>query len=242
MLRNTVEFVGHFDSRSFHDRRCDITDVVVLAANLALGFDAVWPVHHEVILLTASMHALLEVAERRITGHRPAGVVMRIGVLAAPVIEVSQVCFQICLHAVQNVGLVERTRESTFAGRTIVGSHENQRIVQLTNALKLGNDTTDLQVNPFHLCGKHFHLPCIKHFLFVAQRVPGGNFIDALGQLRIRRNDAQGYLPLETFLTSLVPAHVELALVLIDVAIGRVMRRMHRTGCPEHHERQVRLD
>ena len=168
MLRNTVEFLGHFDARGFHDRRCDIADVVILTADLALGFDAVRPMHDEVILLTATVHALFEVAERRIAGHRPAGMIMRIRVLAAPVIEVSQVCFEICLHAVQHIGFVERACEAALAGRAIVGGHKDQRIVELTDTFEFGDDATDLQVHPFHLCGEYLHLPRIEYFFFVA--------------------------------------------------------------------------
>ena len=51
--------------------------MVILTADLSFGFDPVRPVNHQVILLTAAVFALLEIAERRIAGHGPARVVVQ---------------------------------------------------------------------------------------------------------------------------------------------------------------------
>ena len=67
---------------------------MILAADFSFGFDPVRPVNHQVILLTATVFALLEIAERRIAGHGPARVVVRVGVLAAPVFLGAKVGFQ----------------------------------------------------------------------------------------------------------------------------------------------------
>ena len=113
-------FFGHFDASGFHDGRCDVADMVILAANFTFRLDAIGPMHDEVIRLTAAMLALLEISKRRIAGHRPARVVMRIRVLATPVFLGTQVSFHRRLQPVQYVGFIERTSEPTLATRAII--------------------------------------------------------------------------------------------------------------------------
>jgi len=149
---------------------------------------------------------------------------VRVGVLATPVFQVTQVGFEIRLQAVQHVGFIERARQATFAARAVIGGHEDQSVVELTDTLELGNDTTYLQVDPFHLCSEHFHLPCIKPPLLGRQRVPCRDFINALGQFGIGRDNAQFLLSRDNFFAGFVPAHVKFALVFIDNTVGRMVR------------------
>ena len=57
-------------------------------------------------------------------------------------------------------------------------------------------------------------------------RVPGRNLRVALGELAVLRNDAKLLLPRESLIAQLVPALVELALVLVGPFLGHVMRRV----------------
>ena len=68
--------------------------MVVLRADFAFGFDAIRPVDDEMILLPATVFALFEVAERCVARHGPAGVIVRVGVLAAPVLKIGETILQ----------------------------------------------------------------------------------------------------------------------------------------------------
>ena len=146
------------------------------------------------------------------------------------------------LQTVQHVGLVESAGQPALAAGAVVGRDEDQRVVEFADAFELVDDAADLQVDPFHLCGEDFHLPRVELLLFVGSESQAG--ISSMRSVSFvpSGNDAQLYLLRENLLAGLVPAHVELALVLVDVTVGRVVRRMHRARCPQHHERQVRLD
>ena len=61
-----------------------------------------------------------------------------------------------------------------------------------------------------------------------------------VGQLRVRRDHAQLLLALERFVADLVPALVELALVLVGPLLRHVVRRMRRPGRVVDEERLVR--
>jgi hypothetical protein len=194
------------------------------------------------VLLAAAMLALLEVSEGRVAGHRPACVIVRVGVLAPPVLEIVVVVLERRLQAVQHVGLVEGAGQAAFPAGAVVGGDEDQRIVELADAFQLGDDAADLQVDPFELRGEDLHLPHVELLLRVRQRVPCRDFVDALGQQGVRGHDPQLLLAGQDLLSRRVPPHVELALVLVDVAVGSMVRGVHRSRGPEHHERQVRLD
>ena len=70
--------------------------------------------------------------------------------------------------------------------------------------------------------------------------VPGGNLGGPRGQFRVRRDDPELLLPLEDLLAQLVPALIELALVLVDPLLGHVVRGMAGAGREIHEERLVR--
>ena len=60
------------------------------------------------------------------------------------------------------------------------------------------------------------------------------------GQLRVLRDDTELLLPGQRLLAELVPATVELALVLVRPLLRHVMRRVGRAGGEVHEERLVR--
>ena len=210
----------------------NVADVVVLAADFTLRLDAVRPVHDEVILLTAAMFGLLEITERRVAGHRPARVVMRIGIRAAPVFEIPEVRLERRLQAIEHVGLVECAGEAAFSARAVVGRDEYQRIVEFADPFEFGDDAADLQVDPFHLRGEHLHLAGVEFLFRLRQRVPGRNLVDALRELSIRGDDTEFFLAGQDLLPRPVPAHVELAAILVDMAVRGVMRQNASSRTP----------
>ena len=235
-------FLGHFNTCRFHDRRRDIADVVILIANFALRLYSIRPVHNEVVGLPAAMLALLEVTERRVARHRPTGMVVRVGILAAPVLLGAQVSFHRCLQTVQYIGFVEGAGEAAFAGCTVVSGHKDQ--VLSSSPMRSSSATTRPICRSTHsICPANTSIcRAYRDFSSSLKESQAGNCVDAFGQFRIRWDDSQCFLTFENFLAGLVPAHVELALVFVDVAVGCMVRGVHRARCPQHHERQVRLD
>src|SRR6476646_10568328 len=87
----------------------------------------------------------------------------------------------------------------------------------------------------FHLAREHgmqarFHL------------VPRRDVLGPLRELAVRWNDAERLLPREGLLAHLVPALVELALVLRDPVLRDVMRRVCGARREVHEERLVGCD
>ena len=69
--------------------------------------------------------------------------------------------------------------------------------------------------------------------------VPGRNLVGPLGQLGIGRDDAELLLAREDLLAQLVPALIELALVLVDPLLRHVVRRVAGARREVHEERLV---
>ena len=72
------------------------------------------------------------------------------------------------------------------------------------------------------------------------QRVPRLDVLRPVAQPGVRRDHAELLLPLERFIANLVPALVELALVLVGPLLRHMVRRMHRPGRVVDEERLVR--
>ena len=78
--------------------------------------------------------------------------------------------------------------------------------------------------------GEHLHLPRVQLALGVGQAVPRREQLRTLGELGVRRDDAEPLLALERLLPVDVPAVVELALVLVGPLLGDVVRRVGGAG------------
>ena len=70
--------------------------------------------------------------------------------------------------------------------------------------------------------------------------VPRRNLLVARGELAVRRDDAELLLPGEGLFAQLVPALVELALVLVGPLLGHVVGRVGRAGREVDEEGLVR--
>ena len=84
----------------------------------------------------------------------------------------------------------------------------------------------------FHLAAQH-GLERLRHL------VPRRDLLVARGELAVLRDDAQLLLPGDGLLAQLVPALVELALVLVGPLLRHVVRRMGRAGREVDEERLV---
>ena len=119
--------------------------------------------------------------------------------------------------------------EAAFPAGAVVGGDEDQRVVELADALERVDDSADLVVDVFHLGREDLHLAGVElRCSFGFERVPGGDLIGIRSVSFVpRRDDAQLLLLRHGSLAGLVPAHVELAAVPNDVLVRRVVRRVH---------------
>ncbi len=95
-------------------------------------------------------------------------------------------------------------------------------------------------VGVFQEPGIDLHLPAQDGFQILRHLVPGRNLLVAGGQLAIGRNDTERLLPGERRFAQLVPAVVELALVLVGPFRWHVVRRVRGAGREIDEERLVR--
>ena len=98
----------------------------------------------------------------------------------------------------------------------------------------------DVVVGVLHEAGVDLHLPAQDRLEVLRHRVPGRDLLVARGELAVGRNDAELLLAGERLFAELVPALVELALVLVRPLLRDVVRRVRRAGREVHEERLVR--
>src|SRR5215469_1445006 len=86
----------------------------------------------------------------------------------------------------------------------------------------------------------HLRLPSQHGLKGLRHLVPCRNLFVACCQLAVRRYDAELLLTSKGFFAELVPALIELALVLVGPFLRHMVRRMGCSGCKIHEERFVR--
>ena len=101
-------------------------------------------------------------------------------------------------------------------------------------------EPADLVIGMLGKAGVGLHLACEQLLLVSRQRRPILDVLVFRRELRPSRHDAELDLASEGFFSELVPALIELALVLVAPFGRHVVRRMRRTGCEVHVERLVR--
>ena len=112
-LLDAIDDLGLGHAHGLEDRRDDVDHARVLPANLALGLDALGPVHdHPGVVAAAVRHRDRPRGGRR-AGHRPADGVVRVGVRPAVLVETGQ---QI-RHVFRRVVRARTTRRTCRSGR-----------------------------------------------------------------------------------------------------------------------------
>ena len=115
-----------------------------------------------------------------------------------------------------------------------------QRVVQLAEVFDGLDQPADLVVGVFAEAGEDFHLAGEELLLVGGQLVPVLDGLGLGGELRARGHDAELDLAGQRLLAELVPALVELALVLGDPLLRRVVRRVRGARREVDEERLVR--
>ena len=134
------------------------------------------------------------------------------------------------------VGAVQRA-----LGRRAVVADDvvDQRVVEQVQLLQRIEQPADMVVGILQEPGVDLHLPAQHRLECVRHLVPGRDFLVPRGELAIRRNDAQLLLAREGLFAQLVPALVELALVLVRPFLRHVVRRVGGAGREVDEERLV---
>ena len=126
--------------------------------------------------------------------------------------------------------------------RAVVRCQDDQRVLELARSFKRRNDAADLLVGMRQHARECFHLARHQGLLLGVEAVPRRHSFVALRQHCALRNDAHLELALVNLLAQFAPAHVKLALVTVDVRLGRMMRCVHGARGPEHKEGLLRID
>ena len=138
--------------------------------------------------------------------------------------------------------LVERAgRRALHAGAVVAPDVDDERVVEVAHLLDRVQQATDVPVGVLLEAAVDLHLPYVELLLRVGERVPGREGVGTLGQLGVRRDDAELLLTRQRALAQRVPALVELALVFVRPLVGHVVRGVGAAGGVEDHPRLVRV-
>ena len=225
------------------DRRGDVDDVMELAADLALGLDAVGPVHDRAVAGAAPVRRhLLGPLVGRVHRVGPAHRVVVVGVGPAEVVDLrrQELGGLEAGQAVEHRHLVEAAVGRAFGrGAVVADDQVDQRVVEHFQILERVDQPPEVMVGVLEEPGVDLHLAREDRPHVLGRLVPGGNLGRARRQLGIRGDHAQLLLAREGFLAQLVPALVELALVLVGPFLGHVVRGVAGARREIHEERLV---
>ena len=184
---------------------------------------------------------LLGPLERRVEGPGPPDRHVRIGRGRAPVVVELELLFDGDVQDAVVRGVhVGRAERRAFGTRAVVAVDvDDQRVVELPHVLDGLDHPTDLMVGIGGIGGEDLRLSREELLLVGRERLPFRQLCGPRGELRICGNDAQLLLIGEDLLAHVVPAHVELALELVDPLLRRLVRRVTSSGHVVDEERLV---
>ena len=241
-LLDAVHRLGLRQLRGFQHGGGHVDHVVELAADLALGLDALGPMEHHAVARAAEVAGhLLGPLEGRVARPGPADgeVGERRGV--APGVDVRHHLVGFADDAVQRHHLVVGAFRTAFgAGAVVAHDVVEDRVVQRADGLQLRHQPSHFVVGVLGEAGEGLHLALEEPLLLGAHVRPGGDFLGPGGELGVGRDHAQLLLTGERLLAQLVPAAAELPLVLGDPLLGHVVRGVRRAGGEVHVEGLVR--
>ena len=215
-----------------------------LAANLALGLDPLRPVHDRPVAGAAEVRCdLLGPLVGRVHGVRPTHRIMVVRLHPTELVEMS-------LQELRRLEVAEpRDRHHLVIGAlkralgrsaVVTDDHIDQRVIQDLEVLDRVDQPPDVMVGVLEEACVDLHLAGEYWFHLGRDGLPGRNLRMALRQLTILRDHAELLLPREGLLAQLVPALIELALVLVEPLRRHMMRGVRRARRKIGEERLVR--
>ena len=214
--------------------------VRVLAADLALGLDALGPVHDEPVGDAAAVGLPLPPPERRVARERPAPRVVVEVLGAAEVVEGGEVLLEVVGHVVEELVLVHRAVRSALGAGPVVGDDHDDGVVQLAQVVQEVQHPSDLVVGVLEESGEDLHHPGVELALVVRQVGPLLHVGVVAGQLGVLGDDAEFLLTGEHLFAVGVPAVVELARVLVGPFLGHLVGGVVGAGGEVQEEGLVR--
>ena len=140
--------------------------------------------------------------------------------------------------AVLHRHLVERAGDGALhAGAVVAPDPDDHRVVELAELLDRVDHAADVVVGVLREARVDLHLARVERLELVGHVVPRGERVVARRELRIGRDDAELLLARERLLAELVPALVELPLVLVGPRLRDVVRRVAAPGREVDEER-----
>ena len=233
-LRHAVYRDRFGKPRGFEECGGDVDDVMKLRADFTLSLKSVRPVHDGTVARSAPVRSdLLGPLVRRIHRVSPADSVVVVGLRSAELVDarVQELRRLDGRGAVEVDHLVEGAVQRAFGRRAVVSDDVvDERIVDEVQFLQAVHQAADVMVGVFQEPGIDLHLATQDGLQIFRHGLPGRNLLVADGQLAILRDDTEFLLPRKGRLAQLVPAVVELALVLVRPFLRDVVRRVSGAG------------
>ena len=124
-------------------------------------------------------------------------------------------------------------------GAVVAPDVKDQRVVAVPERLDLVDDPPGLHVGVLAVSGAHLHQPALERPLALGDALPRRHQLVPRGELRVGGDPAFLLGPLAHPLPVGVPAVVELAPVLVDVLLRRMVGAVNGAAGPVHEERLV---
>ena len=241
--------VGLGDAGELEDGGSHVDDVGELGAQAARLFDVIRPMHDQRVAGPAEVRThLLAPLERCVPRPRPRRRVVRVHDRGAPLVEAAVAFGELELHlvgqrdAVLHRELVERAGDRALhAGAVVAPDPEDERVVELAQLLDGVDHPADVVVGVLRVPGVDLHLAGIERLEVVREAVPRGKRRVTRGELGVGRDHPEFLLAGEGLLPELVPALVELPLVLVGPLLRDVVRRVATPGREVQEEGLVRV-
>ena len=200
------------------------------------------PMHDQRHPHPAPVCVLLVPLQRRIPCLRPAPRIVRRRARPADLMQPRLHLLQIVRLRLKQPRRVRQPQRSALLRRPVVSRQNHDRVLQPPRLLQIRQQPPHLRVGVLQKARKRLLQRARERPRLCRHFRPRLHPRIARRQLRALRNHPQLQLPREPLLPHLVPAHVELPAVLLDVLRRRLMRRVRRPRREIQEERLPRID
>src|SRR5271157_1852581 len=185
---------------------------------------------------------------RRAASPGPAGVILVVGLGRTEHVEAAKRIERLDVHrdggrnAILREHLADGAVLAFRRGSVVSPDVEDQGVVSIAEAIDFIDEPADMVVRVFGIAGGYLHQPALEWLLILGNAVPGGKRIRSRCELSVRGNPAHLLGALEDPLTVVVPAVVELALILVSPSLHDVVGAVNGAARPVHEEWLVRFE